>query len=73
MPRENVQPVDQYSMERPLLLTFSQVGELVGQSRTTVYKLVREGRLPVVRLGRSSRIPRAAVEQFVLELIAEVS
>lgn len=57
----------------PLLLSYQQVGQLIGQSRTAVYALVREGRLPVVHLGRSARIPRAAVEVFVAELVAEVT
>ena len=54
-----------------MLLTLDQTGELLGQSRSTVYALVRAGRLPVVHLGRSARIPRAAVEAFVAELVAE--
>jgi len=57
--------------EPPQLLTYDQVGQQLGQSRTAVYGLVREGRLPVVHLGRWARIPRVAVEAFVSELVAE--
>jgi excisionase family DNA binding protein len=57
-----------------LLLTVTQTGELLGVSRSTVYTLTRAGRLPVVYpAGRSARIPRAAIEAFVAQLVAEVT
>jgi excisionase family DNA binding protein len=57
-----------------LLLTVTQTGELLGVSRSTVYTLTRAGRLPVVYPARrSARIPRAAIEAFVAQLIAEVT
>jgi excisionase family DNA binding protein len=55
----------------PLLLTVVEVGHLIGQSRASVYKLIRAGRLPTVKIGGSTRVPRAGVEQLVAELIAE--
>jgi excisionase family DNA binding protein len=55
-----------------LLLTIEQAGKLLGLSRSSVYTLTRAGRLPVVYpAGRSARIPRAAIEAFVSELVAE--
>jgi excisionase family DNA binding protein len=72
MPRSDVREILEEILGPPLLLTFDEVGHQLGQSRTTVYALVRAGRLPVVHIGRSARIPRAAVEAFVTELVAEV-
>lgn len=47
---------------QPLLLTVSQVGKLLGLSRTTVYKLIDTEGLPVVRFGRAVRVRPTALQ-----------
>jgi excisionase family DNA binding protein len=71
MARNDVEAAVEKALGAPLLLTFAQTGELLNQSRSSIYALVRSGKLPVVHLGRSARIPRVAVEAFVAELVAE--
>ncbi|MGA9315929.1 MAG: helix-turn-helix domain-containing protein [Solirubrobacteraceae bacterium] len=55
----------------PLLLTVREVGRMLGQSRTSVYRLIDGRRLPTVKIGASVRIPREAVERLVAELLDE--
>jgi len=55
----------------PLLETVETAGVLLAQSRSSVYRLIREGRLHAVKVRGSTRIPREAVEQLVAELVAE--
>lgn len=48
------------------LLSLTQTANVLGVSRTTVWRLLRDGRLPFVELRPGSRrIPSAAVTEFV--------
>jgi excisionase family DNA binding protein len=55
----------------PLLLTVAQVAHELGLSRSTVYLEIASGRLRSIRVGRARRVPRAAVEQWVADRLAE--
>lgn len=47
------------------LLTIAQTANVLGVSRTTIWRLLRDGRLPTVELRPGSRrIPSAAVTEF---------
>lgn len=48
-----------------LALTQTEAAELLGISRDTVKRMIRDGELPVVRLRGSVRLPRRALEQWV--------
>lgn len=51
-----------------LLLKQSEVSEITGWCRTTVYDLIRRGEMPgVVRVGRSVRISAEALREWVRE------
>ena len=50
-----------------LLLGVREAALLLGIGRDSAYALVREGRLPSVRIGRRILVPRAALEQWVLD------
>ena len=41
----------------PLLLTVHQASQLIGVSRTTLYKLMDTGQLSHVHIGASRRVP----------------
>ncbi len=49
------------------LLTISEVADLIGVHRSTLYRTIgRAGLpLPVVRIGATMRVPRAAVERML--------
>jgi excisionase family DNA binding protein len=49
----------------PLLLSVTEVADLLGIHRATVYDLLATGQLRSTTLGRRRLIPRAAVEEFV--------
>jgi len=52
----------------PLLLTTTEVAELLRTSRKVVYEMVRLGQLPgVTRLGRKVLVRRDRLLQFLLE------
>lgn len=48
-----------------LLLRPEEAGEVIGVSRSQVYKLISEGQIPTVCIGRSRRISRRALEAWV--------
>jgi excisionase family DNA binding protein len=52
---------------QPLLLNIPQVMQLLGLSRSKVYKLIRLEGLPVIRFGRSVRVSPAALQQWLAE------
>lgn len=56
----------------PLLLTVPEAATALQIGRDRTYHLVAEGRLAAVRLGRSIRIPRAALEEFIENELAQV-
>ena len=55
-----------------LALRQTEVAELLGVSRDTVKRMVRDGELPVVRLRGSVRIPRKALERWIDEHVEAV-
>ena len=57
----------------PLLLTITQVSELLNLGRTKTYELVMGGRIKSVKLGRKRLVPKANVERYVSEISAESS
>lgn len=50
-----------------LLLTVSEVADLLGVHRSTLYRTIERARLPlpIVRVGATMRVPRAAVERML--------
>jgi excisionase family DNA binding protein len=57
------------------LLSVEEAAELLGQSRSSLYRSIHKGDLPLplVRMSGRWRIPRRAVERLVAgELIVEV-
>jgi excisionase family DNA binding protein len=52
---------------QPLLLNIPQVMQLLGLSRSKVYKLIRLEGLPVVRFGRSVRVSPVALQRWLAE------
>lgn len=48
---------------RPLVLTVTEAGLLLGVSRSTAYELVRSGELESVRLRRRCVVPTRAVAE----------
>ena len=51
------------------LLTTTEAAKLLGITRTTVYRYVRDGRLPAIKLPTGhTRIPREAVEKLRRQL-----
>lgn len=55
----------------PLLLTISQVADLLNLGRTKTYELVMSNRIKSVKLGRRRLVPRHNVENYVAELCEE--
>ena len=49
----------------PDILTVEEVGEMLGVSTKTVYKLLREGRIENKRVGRAFRITKANVMNYL--------
>jgi len=47
------------------LLKPTEVTQLTGLSRATVYRMVAAGTLPALRAGSSIRVPLSALEQWI--------
>ena len=54
------------------LYALSQVAQILGCSRKTVYRLISSGRLRAVRWGRSYRFRREDVQEFVRNSVIRV-
>jgi excisionase family DNA binding protein len=54
-------------MPERLLISAREAALLLGIGRDTAYALIREGRLPALRIGRRILVPKAALEQWVLD------
>lgn len=50
------------SHERPEALTVEQVGNLLGISRSTIYKMAKAGQLTKLKLAGCTRFSRSEVE-----------
>jgi excisionase family DNA binding protein len=55
--------------QTPDRVSTSQVAEMLGISRVTVARMVRDGRLPAWQIGRAYKIDRAVVEAFVKPVV----
>jgi excisionase family DNA binding protein len=53
--------------QQSLLLNIPQVMELLGLSRSKVYKLIQFEGLPVMRFGRAVRVSRTSLQQWLVE------
>lgn len=47
--------------ELPLLLTVSELAQVLGVGRTRAYEQIREPGFPAIRIGKQIRIPRDAL------------
>jgi len=57
---------------RPLVLTVTQAGDLLGVGRSTAYELVRSGELESIRLQRRCVVPTRAVAERLGITVADV-
>lgn len=57
---------------RPLVLTVTEAGVLLGVSRSTAYELVRSGELESVRLRRRCVVPVRAIAERLGVTMADV-
>jgi excisionase family DNA binding protein len=46
-------------------LTYKEAEQLVGLSRTTLWKLISAGKIEYRRVGRAVRINRASLEEYM--------
>lgn len=49
----------------PLVLTVSDISEILGIGKNTAYDLVRSGAIKSVRVGRQIRVPKSAFLEFI--------
>lgn len=68
---EDVFAVNSAHTGNPLLLTISQVADLLNLGRTKTYELVMSNRIKSVKLGRRRLVPRHNVDSYVAELCEE--
>jgi excisionase family DNA binding protein len=54
----------------PTLISISEVQQILGVSRSTVYRLIALGELGCVHIGRCARVPRTDVEAYVERLLS---
>lgn len=47
------------------VLTVEEAGKVLGISRPTAYKRVKEGKIPVIRLGRRLIVPILALNRML--------
>jgi excisionase family DNA binding protein len=55
-------------MANALLLNPEEAAEILGMSRSSIYKLITAGEIQSVKIGRSRRILTSALEKFVESL-----
>jgi excisionase family DNA binding protein len=53
--------------QQSLLLNIPQVMDLLGLSRSKVYKLIQFEGLPVLRFDRAVRVSRTSLQQWLVE------
>jgi len=49
----------------PIVLSVSELSQVLGIGKNTAYTLVNDGTIPSVRVGRQIRISRTALEEFL--------
>jgi excisionase family DNA binding protein len=55
-----------------VLLTYDETASLLGVSKSTVQKYVREGKLTVIPLGPQKRkIPRTSIDEWIAQLVEQ--
>ena len=61
-----------YEIDQPLLLRITEVGALLGISRSAVYREIEAGRLKAIVINqRSKRVPRDEVSRYVESRVKE--
>jgi excisionase family DNA binding protein len=58
-------------MSEKLLLSAVEAGELIGVSRSRVFRLIQAGDLESVKIGGLRRIPRTAVHGYVDRMVEQ--
>lgn len=59
------QPVITDTNDLPLVLTVSDVSEILGIGKNTAYDLIRSGAIKSVRAGRQIRISKSAFLEYL--------
>lgn len=49
----------------PVTYTLTEVAQLLGTSRSTVYRMAKADELPVITVGAHYRVPKAAFENYL--------
>ena len=52
----------------PALLSLGDAAQLLGVSRSSLYRMIREGELTRVHVGRSARLTRVSVEAYLAKI-----
>ena len=52
-------------MDERLLYRISEAADILGISRSTLYRLIASGELLVIRVGSAPRIPAKVLQRFV--------
>ena len=52
-------------MGERLLYRISEAADILGVSRSTLYRLIASGELAAIRVGTAPRIPAKVLERFV--------
>ena len=52
-------------------LGYAEARQLVGLSRTTLYRLVKTGEVKAARIGRTVKISRASLEHYMERQVVE--
>jgi excisionase family DNA binding protein len=65
--------VNSAQTSNPLLLTISQVADLLNLGRTKTYELVMSNRIKSVKLGRRRLVPRHNLEEYVAGLCDDIN
>lgn len=61
-----------YEIDQPLLLRITEVGALLGISRSAVYREIEAGRLKAIVINkRSKRVSREEVSRYVESRVEE--
>ena len=58
-------------MANALLLNPEEAAEILGMSRSSIYKLIAAGEIQSVKIGRSRRILTSALENFIESLTVD--
>ena len=59
-------------MDERLLYRISEAADILGISRSTLYRLIASGELATIRVGTAPRIPAKVLERFVDQAVRNV-